>query len=126
MKILHDCYQNHESASFLLTIILIFGFLQCLMYFQPHTMSGIGLPENPTMVDIKIMLFCPFCHGNLYSLTLQKWRPSWILLTNAMTKIISGHTIMSGIPVNHTRKPYIDTKIMNQFIFYRKLYQLNI
>ena len=61
MKILHGCYQNHESASLLLTIILIFGFLQCLMYFQPHTMSGIGLPENPTMVDIKIMLFCPFC-----------------------------------------------------------------
>ena len=28
------------------------------------------------------------------SLTLQKWRPSWILLTNAMTKIISGHTII--------------------------------
>ena len=26
MKILHGCYQNHESASFLLTIILIFGF----------------------------------------------------------------------------------------------------
>ena len=25
MKILHGCYQNHESASLLLTIMLIFG-----------------------------------------------------------------------------------------------------
>ena len=65
-------------------------------------MSGIGLPENPTMVDIKIMLYVLSVEndGNLYSLTLQ-WRPSWILLTNAMTKIISDHTIMSGIPENH-------------------------
>ena len=34
-----------------------------------------------------------------------------------MTKIISGYTIMSGIPENHM----VDTKIMNQLIFYRKL-----
>ena len=26
MKIIHGCYQNYESASLLLTIILIFGF----------------------------------------------------------------------------------------------------
>ena len=56
------------------------------------------------------------------SLTLQKWRPSWILLTNAMTKIISGHTIMSGIAENHM----VDIKIFNQVIFYRKLCQFNI
>ena len=32
---------------------------------------------------------------------------------NAMAKIISGHTIMSGIPENHM----VDTKVMNQLIF---------
>ena len=32
---------------------------------------------------------------------------------NAMTKIISGYTIMSGIPDNNM----VDTKVMNQFIF---------
>ena len=46
------------------------------------------------------------------SLILQKWWPSWILLTNAMTKIISGHTIVSGIPENHM----VDIKIMNHFV----------
>ena len=37
---------------------------------------------------------------------------------NAMSKIISGHTIMSGINEN----PIVDTKIMHLLISYRKLY----
>ena len=32
---------------------------------------------------------------------------------NALTNIISGHTIMSGISDNHM----VDTKVMNQLIF---------
>ena len=41
---------------------------------------------------------------------------------NAMSKIISGHTIMSGIHEN----PMVNTKIMNLIILYRKLYQFNV
>ena len=40
----------------------------------------------------------------------------------AMSKIISGHIIMSGIPENHM----VDTKIMNLPIFFRNLYQFNL
>ena len=40
---------------------------------------------------------------------------------NAMSKIISGHTNMSGIPEN----PMVDTKIMNLLIFHLKLCKYN-
>ena len=95
--------------------------MQCIMYFPTtHYVRHTGKPYYGT----KLCFFVLSVEndGNLYSLTLQKLRPSWILLTIAMTKIISGHTIMSGIPENHM----VDTKIMNQLIFYRKLYQFNI
>ena len=70
MKILHDCYQNLESTSILLTNILFFVFSQMaaiLDFFHnaigkvlsnQTTMSGI--PENP-MVETKIMLLRPLC-----------------------------------------------------------------
>ena len=123
IKILNLCYQYHESSPILLTIILFFGFykwrpswilpiMQYLMTFQPHTMSGI--PENP-IVDIKIMLCGPFCRndGNLHSLTFAVMVAILDSNHNAMAKIISGHTIMSGIPGNHM----VDTKVLNQLIF---------
>ena len=52
MKILHDCYQNHECASLLLKIIIFFGFpswilptMQCLMYFT--TTHYVGQTRKP-------------------------------------------------------------------------------
>ena len=38
MKILHGCYQNHESAALLLTIILFFGFY---LGFTQNAMSDV-------------------------------------------------------------------------------------
>ena len=56
---------------------------------------------------------------SIYCLTLNIWRPSWILPTMQCDNVFSGHTTMSGIPEN----PMVDTKITNLLLFCRKLYQ---
>ena len=56
---------------------------------------------------------------SIYCLTLNKWRPSWILLTMQCHRVFSGHTTMSGVPEN----PIVDTKITNLLLICRKLYQ---
>ena len=58
---------------------------------------------------------------SIYSLTLHKMKVILDFTHNAMSKVISGHTIMSGIHENHM----VDTKIMNLLTSYRKLYQFN-
>ena len=46
-------------------------------------------------------------------LTLNVWRPSWILPAMQCPKVRSGHTTMSGVPEN----PMVDTKITNLQLF---------
>ena len=43
---------------------------------------------------------------SIYCLTLNIWRPSWILPTMQCLKVPSGRTTMSGVPEN----PMVDTK----------------
>ena len=69
MKIPHRCYQNRESASILLIIILIFSFhkwrpfwilhiIQHLKYFQTTPLCRAYLKTHTA--DTKIMLLRPF------------------------------------------------------------------
>ena len=56
---------------------------------------------------------------SIYCLTLNIWRPSWILPTIQCPKERSRHTTMSGVPEN----PMVDTKVTNLLLFCRQLYQ---
>ena len=69
MKILHGCYQNHESASSLLNYInFCLSQMAAILDFTHNAISKVlsnhttmsGIPENH-MVDTKIMLLRPFC-----------------------------------------------------------------
>ena len=55
----------------------------------------------------------------MYCLTLNIWRPSWILPTMQSHKVFSSHPSMSGVPTN----PMVDNKITNLLLFCIKLYQ---
>ena len=56
---------------------------------------------------------------SIYGLTLNIWRPSWILPTVPCPKVRYVHTIMSGVAEN----PMVHTNITNLLLFCRKLYQ---
>ena len=59
---------------------------------------------------------------SIYCLTLDKWRPYWIVTHNAMSKTFFDNTAMSGIAEN----PMKDTKNTNLPILCRKWYQFVI
>ena len=123
--------KNDISASMLLKMTSI----HCLTLYkwQPSWIL-------PTMQCQKYFLTRPLCracpkpyrrHQNheyftilkkmisIYCLTLNIWRPSWILPTMQCPKVRSGHTTMSGVPEN----PMVYTKITHLLLFWRKWYQ---
>ena len=108
--------------------------------FWPWTYGGY-LGFYPQCNVLKYLLAVPLCrayqkipHGrhqnhesatilkkmiSIYCLTLNVWRPSWILPTMQCPKVPSGCTTMSGVPEN----PMVDTKITNLLLFWTKWYQ---
>ena len=71
-----------------------------------------GIPENPIASKLCFVVHSGENDGDLY-LNLAVMVAIFDFNHNAMAKIISGHTIMSGIPENHM----VDTKVTNQLIF---------
>ena len=88
---------------------------------NPTTRSGI--PENP-IVDTKIVSLLLFCR-KIYQFIVWPWANGGNLgfsTHNAMSKIVSDSTTISGIPEN----PMIDTSNMNLPLLCRKWYWFTV
>ena len=88
---------------------------------NPTTRSGI--PENP-IVDTKIVSLLLFCR-KIYQFIVWPWANGGHLgfpTYNAMSKIFSDNTTISGIPEN----PMIDTSNMNLPLLCRKWYWFTV
>ena len=104
-----------------MTVILNFlPTMQCLKYFFTTPLCPAYL-KTPGYTPKNTFAFIMAKIISIYCLTLDKWRPSWILPT-MQCKIVADHTTKSGIPEN----PTVNTKSRKLLLFCRNICQFKV